>query len=344
LALIQPAPELGAKSWTMFGQRILLGVFRDEGRPANVQTPRQCQWLRTGDKLFIGTDRPHRLAVGDEVKLYAVNLSMIETTVSRIFNDTEFECPIPNIGDLYGIFGSFQPLKPFDFAEENIVFRFLPSFKLVTIEQVNQMFADCQRVVSSALVYLNSPLTNERIKFAHKLAQAPLPVKNSNGSSQGGELNRQQFNSLGQPLQAFYDARGLPVKRNKLVHSKFQTDLLIDNPPLIAEEHSFNPTANSRIYAYDFYGFDINDPSRGPYNRSDIIAYSADSPDGLVRLLDQRGVPIYQGPIYDEFSNFVLGATADNTLYGRAPIMPIEVDQFNQPYAKPQRFEFKDVI
>jgi hypothetical protein len=38
LALWQPAPELGARQWTRHGRRILLGLYRDEGRPGLAET------------------------------------------------------------------------------------------------------------------------------------------------------------------------------------------------------------------------------------------------------------------------------------------------------------------
>lgn len=143
------------------------------------------------------------------------------------------------------------------------------------------------------------------------------------------------MDELSKPLRQVYDARGRPIPPD-LRFSKRQNAALYLTAPMTNQWDPI-PTANPYLPVYDYYGFPIND-RRDPLHRTDIVSYDPDSPNGIKRLVLGNGsAPVYAGPLFDVFGDFVVGARANNTLITRKPVQPIMVDLHNTPFKQPQR-------
>jgi hypothetical protein len=335
LAIIQPAPELGASKWTKDGKRILIGVYRDQGRESQLQDYRIIQWGRYGTKLYMGTDRPHRLVVGDEVNLFNVNVPFLTSRVISILNDTEFEVGTSDTGDISGIFGTYQPVKPINFFDNYIVFRILPSMKLVKFSEVQSLLAECTPVIKSTPTYLTDINSGETI-----IVNAPIIQKHIFVTSG----NRQQFNEQGKPLNSVIDNMGR-VSFDEKKYTKDQNNPNLKNGIVTNEECNIDQVltglcsigpGNSQVYVYDYYGFQINDLNRGPYFSYQNIIYDVNQIHGIGYRID-NGKHFYSGLLLDEFGNVVLGINSDNTLVVRQALLPLNVDQYNVPYKQPNR-------
>lgn len=337
LSIIQPAPELGASKWTKDGKRILIGVYRDEGRETQMQDFRIIQWGRYGQKLYMGTDRPHRLTVGDEVNLFNINVPYMTTRVVNVFNTTEFEVVTSDTGDVSGIFGTYQPLKPVNFFDKYIVFRILPSMKLVKFAEVQSLLAECAPVIKTTPTYLTDINTGVSV-----IIDTPI-IQKTNFISTG---NRQQFDEQGKPLTSNIDVRG-GVTFEGVKFSINQSNPTISRSGSVTNEDcnidqvltglcSVVPS-NNQVYIYDYYGFPINDLTRGPYFSYQNIVYDPSKQNGIGYRTDNFGTPFYTGALFDNFGNVVLGINSDNTLNVRQALIPINVDQYNVPYKQPIR-------
>ena len=335
LAIIQPAPERGSRAWTMNGQRILIGVFRDEGRKTKQQDLRVAQWARYGTRLIVGTDRPHFMKPGDEVTLWNVNVPTMIAEVAAIHSMTEFEVRTSITGGTSGIEGSYQPVKPVNFYEDFIVFRLIPSMKLITWPMVQAILNagfDQQIKPPVHLVDVNTG--------AERLVAAALNNKATNLLPNGGTFanlrNRQQLDEEGNPIIGVYNNLGQLVE-SKFRYSIHRNAVKMVNPVMVNEDCSCDDSTNEKLYVFDYYGFDLNDETRAPYASTQNVYYDYHKPNGLTVRNDNTGELFYRGIIQDEFGNVVIGARADNSLITRQAILPIQVDQFNVPYKAPRK-------
>lgn len=253
LSIWQPAPELGARTWTRNGQRILIGVYRDEGREV---------------------------------------------------------IPGP------------EPEYPY---ETRAVFRLLPSFRVIPVAEVLAIIADANPELSREIVTLTSIQTGD-VQRATEIMTRTTDVINRN--------HRQQLNELQRPLRQVYDAKGNVIPPDMRFSKNDNAKLHLTVP--MVNQHDPIPSSNSALPAYDFYGFPLNDPSRGPFYRTDIVGYDEDEADGIARY-ENNGTPVYSGPIHDVFGDFVVGARANKTLITRKPVQPILVDHHNTPLKAPIR-------
>lgn len=248
LALWQPAPELGAKTWTRAGRRILIGVYRDEGRL-------------------------------DDVDQYA-----------------------------------------------NVVFRLLPTFKVVPLAVIDEILAGCNPEESRELVALTDIRTGD--------VQVNSEVQTYTTSTLY-RLHRQQMDELSKPLRQVYDAKGRPIPPDLRFSKKENAALYLTTP--MTNQWDPIPTANPFLPVYDYYGFPLNE-RRNPLHRTDIITYDPDSVNGIKRLVLGNGsTPVYDGPLFDVFGDYVVGARANNTLITRKPVQPLRVDHHNTPFKAAHR-------
>jgi hypothetical protein len=335
LVVIQPAPEKGAKAWTMNGKRVLIGVFRDQGRKIQQQDIRVVQWARYDTRLVVTTDRPHFMLPGDKVNLWDVNVPVMTTSVVGIQSMFTFEVQTNMVGGQSGVAGGYQPVEPVNFYEDFIVFRLLPSMKVVswpTVQAILNAGAPIANKPPVHLVDINNG--SDRLVAAQINSHAThlLP----NGSIVNQLLNRQQINEGGAPIRATYDNLGRLMK-TPYRYSKRQDVIKMIDPVTVNEECSCDPQTNDKLYVYDYYGFDLNDDSRAPYNSKKNVVYDSASSNGLKIRPDNTGEAFYRGIIQDEFGNVVIGARPDNTLVTRQAILPLQVDQFNVPYKEPRK-------
>jgi hypothetical protein len=336
LKIIQPAPDKGSKLWTLHGKRILIGVFRDEGRATQQQDVRVVQWLRAGTRLIIASDRPHFMVPGDAVNLWNVNVATLTTQVTRLLSTTEFEVVTSDEGAVSGISGGYQPVEAINFYEDFVVFRLLPSMKLISWDLVMQILDAGEDLTQAAPVRMYD-VTTGQTKLLASAVTKKKPTKLSNGSTVSGLRNRQQVDENGNPIPGSYDARGKLVIPNLRYGKDRNTEEMV-NPVLI--NLPFNAPAeagsNDRLYVYDYYGFLLNDDARGPYYATDNVYYDSSNSTGLgIKQVNSKAV--YSGTMQDEFGNIVIGARPDNSLLIRQAIIPLQVDQFNVPYKQPRK-------
>jgi hypothetical protein len=233
LVLWQPAPELGARQWTLFGQRILIGVYRDEGR--------------------------------------------------------------------YGL------------SETNVVFRLLPSFRVVPVSVILDILESSNPDLNRHTVALTD-IASGSVKLVSEIDLR------QHGAGVDHRQHRQQFDELRKPLRQEYDARG-NVILPKLRFSKHENASLYLAPPLV-DQHVPH-ASNATLPVYDYYSRLL-----APTD----VFYDPDSVDGLGYGDD------YDGQFeHDVFGDFVVGARANNTLITRKPVQPLEVDHHNTPLKRPSR-------
>jgi hypothetical protein len=148
----------------------------------------------------------------------------------------------------------------------------------------------------------------------------------------------QVYNEIGDPLKIQYQSQGYPVPVN-IVDSKYKNDVITFSQPLKLE-NSIDNSKNSRIYVYDFYGLDLNDPTRGPFYSSDNVTVGSEiSSNGTAKLkvkTNNDGSLIYSGKLCDDYGNLAIGVQPlTNTLVSRKLILPLSLDYFNHPIKSP---------
>lgn len=325
LAVWQPAPELGAREWTRSGRRILIGLYRDEGRAKQRMPTSSMSWTVVGSVMTVTVDQArHNLDVGDEVELFNTVEARLVLPVTAVLSSTVFTVVSP-IAETAGGIGGYSPVKEIDFFNDFVVFRLLPTFKPVPLNIVRSILAAAEPELSRATVTLTDIRTGD--------VQLKSEVQTFTSSALY-RRHRQQLDELQKPMRQIYDAKGRVIPPD-LRFTKSSNAALYLNVPMINQWDPL-PAANEHLPAFDFYGFPLNDESRGPFYASDIISYDSASATGLKRR-QNNGVVIYSGPIHDVFGDFVVGARANNTLIVRKPVQPLLVDQHNTPYKKPLR-------
>ena len=332
--VIAPAPELGSKIWTRNGRRILIGVYRDEGRPSDlIRSARIVSWSRVGNVITAIDPQPTRLSLGDAVTVYNMTASpSITATVTEVVDEYTFKFTTTAIGGTSGLTGGYAPVAPVNFYEQFIVFRYLPSYKLVPWQEVMDLLTAATPIVGTAPVDLTDIVTGNTIKTTRTVFNGSRLT--SSGSRSGTELWRQQFDENSKPLTWTYDKLGRP-DLPKTVSTPNRNNPVLYSPPVLNEVGSADPLTNEKLYVRDYYGFELNDTTRGPFYADDIITYDPNTENGLKRKLNGSEV-IYEGVLHDDFGNFVEAAAPDNTVVVRRPILPITVDQFNLPYKQPR--------
>jgi len=258
-AVISAAPERGAKSWTMGGKWVTIGIFLDEGRGAPY-------------------NQTHR------------------------------------------------------------VFRLLPSFKLLSLAELNAIFAATAPdaytttralfdISKNALNQLSSAKTewvNYEPPTTLPADRLPLEIRFD-----------QTYDATGKPLALAYRIDGQPVLVNN-VDSKFKNPKILFQTPVVNEGDA-STTTDSRVRVYDFYGLDVNDPTRAPHLASDIITRDVDLPAPLnnIKRKTSGGVALFTGLLFDKFGHQAVGIQTNNCLVVRLNILPIALDAFNRPVKAP---------
>lgn len=340
ISVITPEPSLGAKRWTINGQWITIGIFRDMGRKGGYKPVHDnISWVRHGDNLIVYDTKKHQLILGEEVKHAMTNVSMKTSTVTQIIDDYAFITKTEDGGSDVGNSednGSYYVGTRFvDFEEDQVVFRLLPSFMLVTWSFVKSLFTASTPEVTSKHRSLYEVTSGATIKVANQITPYVNYSTEHNMVSDVYPPLQRRFNQLydeeGKPLQMKYDGFGLPIVPD-MVDSKFK-----NNPPKLNNTldyaingFSFNP----RVMVYDFYGLEINNPERGPYQRIDLITRDKSVKgyiNNIKRKSDVWGTTYYTGGLYDEFGNIVIGIQKNNAVVTKKNILPLTLDQFNHP-------------
>jgi hypothetical protein len=332
-SVIAPAPELGAQVWTRNGKRILIGIYRDEGRPNGLRRPaRTVSWVRTVNKIVLTDTAHHHLAVGDVVDVYNTTTPEARLKVLRVVDEYSFEVKSLATGPTSGVAGGYSAITPVNFYEDYIVFRYLPSYKLVPWQEVVDLLDSTVPTLGTAPVNLVDIVTGNIVQTARTVFNVTNAI--ASGSRSGTELWRQQFDEAGKPLPWTYDDLGR-ANLPKTISSVNRNNPSLVTNPVLNEESSVSDETNNQLYVKDYYGFELNDVTRAPYYADDIITYDPAEPNGIKRK-ENGSTVIYEGELHDEFGNYIMTATAQNTTTIRRPVMPLAIDQFNVPYKLPQ--------
>jgi hypothetical protein len=340
VAVLTPEPSLGATKWTINGKWITIGMFRDEGRETGVKPIHDnIRWVRYDDQLVVYDAQKHQLILGETVTMSMTNVGSLTSTVTKIINDYTFITTTTPAGADHGsslALGSYyQGMRVVNFLEEYVVFRLLPSYRLVTWAFVKDIFDSSTPTFNlqrRSLFEISSglPMKISNIITAD-VNHATAYEKNSDSNPPLQRRFNQLYDEAGKPLQLSYDNLGQPLPPN-YVDSKYKNNPPKNNNTLdyVLNGIPFNP----RVYVYDFYGLEINDPDRGPHNDIDLISRDENilgTLNNIKREFDVYGNPLFTGKLYDEFGNVVVGIQISNAVVTRQNILPLSLDSFNHP-------------
>lgn len=227
------------------------------------------------------------------------------------------------------------PTDDVNFYEDYIVFRLLPSFKLIPYSFVQELLknsAPAQTFTKRSLIEIT---TGNEVKIPNAVSRHTNYKSSPNLAVDNTSLLERRFNQLydedGNPMKLSYDAMGYAIK-SALVDSKYK------NNPLRNNQTRDGLAIDPRVYVYDYYGRDINDPNRSPYFAADIIIRDemiASNVNNIKVKTDINGDPLYVGGLFDEFGNVAVGIQENNALVVRQNVMPVTLDQFNRPVKTP---------
>lgn len=337
--VLSPNPNLGAQQWTINGQWITIGIYRDEGRPATLPPAvSNLTWSRFGTTITFTTIAPHYLNAGDPLNVANVNVSLLQNAaVTSVIGANSFIVQCPNMGDTSGSSGAYQAINPINFYETYRVFRLLPSFKLVPYSVIQSLFAAAAPPSNTTLrtLYNISTASNQNIpNGSSKASNYNLPYKQAAAHETQILSTRfnQAYDETGAPLKQSYDVYGMPVIINE-VDSKYKNSQVFYNQPI-------GGSSDSILQVYDYYGLGINDVTRGPYFSSTIVTRDSSNPSNIGNFLyqennDQSIYPQTEN-IFDLFGNIAIGVQASNNApIIRKCILPLTLDAFNRPIKAP---------
>lgn len=328
--VIVPSISKGAISWTIGGKWITIGIYRDEGRPAT-QRPAQTglTWSRVNRTITITDPNGHKLHAGDTVNVNNINLPLVDVPVTIIDPNT-FTVQGFITGASSGSTASYQDNFVTDFYENYRVFRLLPSFKLIPISLVLQIFDQTKPVPAVAQPTLYSVTAGKMVTVpvgnnADFNYQLPTATQSSKDLLPLLRRFGQVYDSTGQPLELTYMSNGYPISINN-VDSSYKNQQIFYNVPV-------NQISDPFIYAYDYYGLLMNDASRAPtYSTSNVVINSFAVDVNNIMVNPATG---YVSTINDFYGNLAIGVQTNNALVVRKQILPLTLDAFNLPVKVP---------
>ena len=277
LMVIAADKSKGASRWTLnhsdFGSYqadtwITIGIYRDEGRAAAQRPPTLgVSWVMNGTTITV-TDPNHKLRVGDSISTQNMNTPvLVGATVMRV-DATTFDFTTQLGGPTSGTNGSYQQNFKTDFYSNYVVFRLLPSFKLVPYSFIQQIFSSSTPSQVPAVKTIYNITTGQTISIpglVNNDTNYEPPYRSLPTTDFLTLLRRfdQQYDESGNPLPLKYLANGQPSPVVN-VDSPYSNSQIFYNAPV-------NPAGDSRLYVYDYYGIDLNDPTRIPFLSNTIV-------------------------------------------------------------------------
>jgi hypothetical protein len=329
--VIVPSVSKGATSWTMDGKWITLGIYRDEGRPATQRPARTgLSWTRSSRTITITDSAGHKLHTNDLVNVENINVPMFNVPVT-IIDPYTFTIQGSVSGVTSGAAATYQDNFVTNFYESYRVFRLMPSFKLVPISLVLQIFDLTKPTPALTQTTMFNVTANETVRIPignSSDVNYQLPTATQSKHDLLPLLRRfgQVYDSNGQPLQLHYMSNGYPITVNN-VDSIYKNKQVFYNVPVDNVSDPF-------IYAYDYYGLLMNDSSRGStYSTSNVTINSAITTD--VNNITVDPATGYTSTINDLFGNLAIGVQTNNALVVRKQILPLTLDAFNLPTKDP---------
>ena len=331
IMVLTPNLDKGVKKWTLGDRWITIGVYRDEGRaPAQRQNRINLQWSRTGDIVIITDLDGHKLKVGDSINVYNVNMSVLtDAKVIKVIDQWSFSFKSSVVGAISGSNGAYQPNFITNFYETHRVFRLLPSFKLVPWADIQSLFVEIAPAQQAKRRSIYNITTSKVVKIPNAKSQS-VNFELSNQTQPKIELLSlerrygQVYNETGITLQLEYLPSGDFVPTNNV-------DSATKNPQIFLTTLKTGDQG-TRIHAFDFYGLDVNDATRSPYNSDQNVTRDTTITGNLNNL--KLNVPV-TGSLNDEFGNLAIGVQSNNALVVRKQVLPLVLDSFNKPIKAP---------
>lgn len=357
--ILMPSPRKGAINYTKNDKFMVIGIYRDSGRPPTIfPIVTNKQWSTSGNELVI-FDSTNKVRVGDYLYCYNTNVTGQQYLKCIQRTSTYFILKLASLlGDTSGTSCSYRIDRVKDFAEENIVFRLFPTFKLITYTQFleivnstspNSVFKTSDVIKNITLdenvrtpVQINSNTDYSSVNNFKKVSEISNTTFKLGIEVKGNGFptfeNNQTFDGTGKPLKLKYDESGKVISP-KYYDSKYKNKIIYVDSQLASENPSSDPLKDDRVWCYDFYGIDINDNTRGPYFVDTVITRNENvegNVDNIVRL-EVNGEPLYplDQHVYDKFGNIAVGINTNNTLNVIRQRIPIQLDNFGRPFKLP---------
>ena len=332
--IIVPNKFKGAKTNVYRSKIACIGIYHDQGRPSTESELFEfVTWTRYGKKIVLThTLQKHKYVLNDSIICYNINVQRLECKITKILDEYSYEIESFLVGPSYGTEAAVQLKRFKSFYDENVVFRLLPSFKLITIAEVLEILGTSTTTVPIKDFYnVSSDQINKVPTIVTKSINYQKRVDQF-GFSTSKFLYNQIFDDLGNPLRMQFKDNGLPEDVNN-VDSKNKNSKIFINQPIQNSDRPFSDR-NEIIQVYDFYGYLINDELRGPYYDNDLISRNSDN--SILYSLTNTGKRKYDRKfLLDEFGNEVIGITDKNTTIVKKQTLPLALDRFNAPVKQP---------
>lgn len=356
-AVIMPSPRKGAHNYVKDGKFLLIGIYRDTGR-SSTSFPlfSNLIWWRGPGGLTINHDQ-HEAVVGDEVFVYNTNMTAEQQlTVTAVLNETQFQVQTNALsGASSGNAAAYRLNKLKNWYEENVVFRIFPSFKLVPYADILAIFDSTDPNNTQEKRYLRNITLDQTVMIPSALNQvtdytpATSLSKISDISSslpkitvisKTDEKKRyeydQVFDENGVELPLRYADNGTPIDPMFYDLKSKNRNLFITSPQVNESPDSGSGSlADAKAWVYDYYGYLINDTTRGPYLDDEIITRDPAITTNYNNILIKQQSSTYMypptSPIFDTFANEVGGILENNTLVVYKQRTPLELDFYGRP-------------
>jgi len=357
--IVMPSPRKGAINYIKNNKFMIIGIYRDTGRePTLFPIITGKQWATSGNELVI-FDTTNKVRVGDYLYCYNTNVTGQQYLKCVAREPGYFTLKLASLlGSTSGLSCSYRIDRIKDFAEENIVFRLFPTFKLITYAEFlsianstspNSVFrtSDVLKNITTDTdvrtpVQVDSNTDYTPVNNFKKVSEISYSTFRLGVKVKGNGLptfqHNQTFDDVGKPLKLKYDESGKVISP-KYYDSKYKNKNIFVDSQQAAENPSSDPTKDDRVWCYDFYGIDINDPSRGPYNVDTVISRDTSVSGNVnnIQRLEVNGVPFYPTSqhVYDNFGNIAIGINENNSLNVIRQRIPIQLDNFGRPFKLP---------
>lgn len=357
--ILMPSPRRSAVNYTKNDKFMVIGVYKDTGRePAIFPIITGKTWAVSGNELTI-FDSTNKVRVGDYLYCYNTNVTGQQYLRCIGRDQNFFTLKLASLlGSPSGTSCSYRIDRIKDFAEENIVFRLFPTFKLITYAEFLEIANNTSpNAVHSTSDLIKNITINDDVRTStvvsgdtnysavnnyKKVSEIAYSTFKLGVKVKGNNIpifeNNQTFDYNGKPLKLKYDSAGRVISPN-YYDSKFKNLNMYVESKLSEEMPSNNSTINDRVWCYDFYGIDINDPTRGPYNVDTVIFRNTNIEGNVnnISRLEVNGTPLYSESqhVYDQFGNIAIGINSNNTLNVVRQRIPIQLDNFGRPFKLP---------
>lgn len=326
LMVIAPSISKGATKWTLNDKYITIGIYSDEGRaPAQRPLIAGLTWTRFGQVITITDPNGHTLKVGDSINLTNVNISILTNMiVTSVIDAYHFTFNGSVLGATSGSTATYQDNFLTNFRSTRIVFRLLPSFALVPFSTIQQIFIDSAPSPQAAARSIYNVTTAAVVKIPNASSattnyELPTKVVPKDELLPLSRRFDQVYNEAGLPLSIKYLNSGDSVVVNN-VDSPTKNDQIFYNLPV-------NPTSDPYISVYDYYGVEINDPTRGPFFSTTNVIRDVTIQGDINNIVNTTSDTM----LTDSFGNLVIGVQSNNALVVRKQVLPLVVDSFNRP-------------